>query len=109
VRFPNPEARKRFVDESIRVLGVLDGELQDTDGEKKEWLVGGKCTAADLVFVPYMWSMDFILGDSKPNLAKDFPNVEAWMQRMSARASVKKVKRARDAALAAQARPQASK
>jgi glutathione S-transferase len=50
---PNPEARQRYVDESIRVLRVLDGEL-----EAKAWLVGGKCTAADLVFVPYMWSME---------------------------------------------------
>lgn len=111
VRFPNPEARKRFVDESIRVLGVLDGALKSEDGKQKDWLVDGKCTAADLVFVPYMWSMDLILGESKPNLAKDFPNVEVWLQRMSGRASVKKVKAARDAALAAlsQAQQQASK
>ena len=50
---PNPEARQRYVDESIRVLGVLDVAL-----EAKDWLVGGKCTAADLVFVPYMWSLE---------------------------------------------------
>ena len=51
-RNPNPAARKRFVDESIRVLGVLEGEL-----ENKEWLVGGKLSAADLAFLPYTWSM----------------------------------------------------
>ena len=51
-RNPNPEARRRFVDESIRLLGVLEGELED-----KEWLVGGKLSAADLAFVPYTWSM----------------------------------------------------
>lgn len=49
---PIPEARKRFIGESIRVLEVLDGVLQE-----KEYLVGGKCTAADLVFIPYTWSM----------------------------------------------------
>ena len=51
-RNPNPEARKRFIDESIRLLGVLEGEL-----ENKEWLVGGKLSAADLAFLPYTWSM----------------------------------------------------
>jgi hypothetical protein len=57
-----------------------------------------------------MWSMDLILGESKPNLAKDFPGVEAWLERMSERPSIKKVKAARDAALAAQsqAKQQAS-
>jgi glutathione S-transferase len=123
---PNPEARQRYVDESIRVLDVLEKALQTngTDEVKKEWLVGGNCTAADLVFVPYMWSMEvcceprywnlkiyttanprvlekLILGDENPNLAKGFPNVEAWMQRMSGRATIKKVKIDRDAALAA--------
>lgn len=48
---PNQQARDRFVAESLRVLRVLETEL-----EGKEWLVGGKMTVADLAFVPYTWS-----------------------------------------------------
>lgn len=42
-----------------------------------------------------------ILGESNPNLAKGFPNFEAWLERMSGRPSIKRVKAARDVALAA--------
>ena len=45
---PNPEARKRFANDALRLLGVVNEALQG-----KEWIVGGKCTAADLVYVPY--------------------------------------------------------
>ena len=51
---PNKEARQRFTDESLRVLRVLEGDLQRNS---TGWLVGAKCSAADLVFVPYMWSL----------------------------------------------------
>ena len=56
---PNPEARRRFVTESIRVLGVLETALKadEEGGKPKDWLVGGKCSYADLAFVPYTWSM----------------------------------------------------
>ena len=45
---PNPEARKRFVNDALRLLGVVNEALQG-----KEWLVGGKVTAADLAYLPY--------------------------------------------------------
>lgn len=52
---PNPAARSRYVQETIRVLGVLENELKpDASQDVKEWLVGGKCTVADLAFMPYM-------------------------------------------------------
>lgn len=51
---PNPEARSRFVGESVRILEVLEEELQRSG---TGWLVGGKCSAADLAFIPYTWSM----------------------------------------------------
>ena len=44
----NPKARAYFVKESLRILQVLDQTLQN-----REWLVGGKRSAADLVFIPY--------------------------------------------------------
>ncbi|KAJ9610665.1 hypothetical protein H2200_005442 [Cladophialophora chaetospira] len=44
----NSKARAYFVKESLRVLQVLDQTLQH-----REWLVGGKRSAADLVYIPY--------------------------------------------------------
>ena len=44
-----PSAIERYQKEVLRVLGVLDGVLS-----KREWLVGDKCTIADLSFVSYV-------------------------------------------------------
>ncbi|KAJ3557918.1 hypothetical protein NM688_g1212 [Phlebia brevispora] len=44
-----PAAIERYQKEILRVFGVLDGVLA-----KQEWLVGGKCTIADISFV--MWN-----------------------------------------------------
>lgn len=41
-----PSALERYQKEIIRVLGVLESVLS-----KSEWLVGGKCTIADLSFI----------------------------------------------------------
>lgn len=41
-----PAAIERYEKEILRVLGVLDGVLV-----KKQWLVGGKYSAADISFV----------------------------------------------------------
>ena len=42
-----PSAIERYQKETQRVLTVLDGVLAT-----REWLVGGKCTVADLSFIP---------------------------------------------------------
>ena len=44
-----PSAIERYTKEVLRVLGVLEGVLA-----KREWLVGEKCTIADISFVPYV-------------------------------------------------------
>ena len=88
----------RYVDESVRVLGVLEGALQ---GGNEGWLVGGRCSAADLVFVPYMWSTGVILGEDMPDLAGRFPGVDGWVKRMGERKEVVRVKEERDKALKA--------
>ena len=44
-----PSAIERYQKETVRVLTVLDGVLAT-----REWLVGGKMTAADLAF--YQWN-----------------------------------------------------
>lgn len=42
-----PSAIERYQKETKRLLGVLESVLS-----KQEWLVGGKLTIADIIFVP---------------------------------------------------------
>lgn len=44
-----PEVIERYQKEILRVFGVLDGVLS-----KQQWLVGNKCTIADISFVMYV-------------------------------------------------------
>ena len=83
----NPEARAGYVKEFRHVLKVLNDELEERGG----WLVGGKCSAADLSFVSFHSKLDFILGADKPNVAEEYPHVDAWYKRMTEREAVKKV------------------
>lgn len=89
----NPEAHARYVKDLRRVLQVLNDELAD-----KEWLVGGKCSAADLSYVPFHSKLDFIMRDAAPDVEKEFPNVYAWYKRMLQRDAVQKMLTARDEA-----------
>ena len=85
---PNPTARAGYIKDFHRVLKVLDDEL----GEKGGWLVGGKCSAADLCFVPFHSRMDFIMAAERPHdMSEQYPNVDAWYKQMVQRAPVKKV------------------
>jgi glutathione S-transferase len=66
------------------VFGVLDKAL-----ENREWLVGEKCTYADLSFVT--WShvakgMVYELG--KEDMLKNYPRYTAWFERMVSRQPV---------------------
>lgn len=71
----------------------MNDELAD-----KEWLVGGKCSAADLSYVPFHSKLDFIMRDAEPDVEKDFPNVDAWSKRMLERDAVQKMMKDRDEA-----------
>ena len=65
---------------------VLDRELA-----KREWLVGGKCTFADLVFSPWHW---VIQGTDEPmwkSLEDEYPHWRAWKDRIEADPVVKKL------------------
>ena len=66
-----PSAIERYQNETKRVFGVLDGVLA-----KSEWLVGGKCTIADLSFIP--WNRLAIMVPLKDvDVEKEFPHVWA--------------------------------
>ncbi|PCH40713.1 glutathione S-transferase C-terminal-like protein [Wolfiporia cocos MD-104 SS10] len=93
-----PSAIERYRKETFRVLGVLDGVLS-----KQEWLVGDKCTIADLSFIT--WNHFAIVsfgGDSDVNIEKDFPALFKWHNALTSRESVRKCLAERDALLAAQ-------
>ena len=88
-----PEARASYVKDFRRILQVLNDELAD-----KEWLVGDKCSAADLSYVAFHSKLDFIMTEAAPDVKKDFPNVDAWYKRMLQRGTVQKVLDDRDEA-----------
>ncbi|KAI1909040.1 glutathione S- transferase, nitrogen catabolite repression regulator [Ophidiomyces ophidiicola] len=83
-----PGVIERYSNEAKRVSQILEKCL-----EGKEFLMGDKCTFADLAFYPWQW---FIMSEGVA-LEEDAPNVHRWMQRMSNRPSVIKVFKDREA------------
>lgn len=85
---PEP-AKVRYGAEVKRVAGVLDGVLS-----QREWLVGDKCTYADLVFFPWNMQIAFFMGSREGEYAWDpeaFPYFTKWHSAMLARLSVQKL------------------
>jgi glutathione S-transferase len=89
---PNDAAVERFIKEAERVTGVLDGMLAkaEADADGRKWLVGGKCSYADLSFVPYQLIARLVFKDMGFDEGK-FPEVKKWVDAMFVRESVKKV------------------
>ena len=85
-----PDAKERYGNEIRRVVATLDSILKQRD-----WLVGDKCTWADLAWVPWNVGIDFALAKDKGGPVKfsedEFPAYKGWMERMRAKESVKKV------------------
>ncbi|CAB4403920.1 unnamed protein product [Rhizophagus irregularis] len=76
-----PYAIKRYTDETKRLYSVLNGAL-----EGKEYLVGNKYTLADAISFPWV-RVHFLSGVSSID---EFPNLKAWVARISARPAVQK-------------------
>jgi len=91
-----PSVQERYNKQCERILAILNGAL-----EGKQWLVGDKCTYADLSF--FMWHIILPLSMLYPQgqtpLSK-YPNVLAWHERMAARDPVKKVLAVREEMMA---------
>ncbi|RYP86808.1 hypothetical protein DL769_000653 [Monosporascus sp. CRB-8-3] len=87
-----PSAIKRYVDETHRVTGVLEKAL-----EKGDWLVGDRCTYADLSFFAWQRWVPMFAGE---DIYEKFPKVGAWMKRMESRPAVRKAIQDQDAAMA---------
>ncbi|KAF4417230.1 glutathione S-transferase [Fusarium acutatum] len=81
-----PAAKERYKEQMVRVIQVLDKIL-----EGKEWLVGGKCTYADLACVPWNTLIP-IVDDAweKYEIETKYTNFNAWHQRLLARPAVQK-------------------
>jgi glutathione S-transferase len=75
-------------------LGVLNGVL-----EGREWLVGDKMTYADLSFVPWNDILHQCIPMELEDRFKEFPNVKAWHERMTSRASWSKLAEVRKKAM----------
>ncbi|KAH6867514.1 glutathione S-transferase [Thelonectria olida] len=85
-----PIAKQRYIEQTARVFEVLETILKD-----QEYLVGKKCTYADLVFIP--WNKVALFAPffkdtlwDKYGIEEKFPNFLAWHQRLSSRPAVKK-------------------
>lgn len=81
----------RYVTEIHRVNSVLEKALGDGD-----WLVGDKCTYADLSFIAWQrWAPKY----GGEDIYQKFPKVEAWVKRMGSRETVQKVYKDQDEAM----------
>jgi len=70
-----PDAYKRYVGETKRILGVLEKRLC-----VRNWLVGEKMSTADVSFLA--WYEEAFMVDV--NIEEDFPSVELWLRKMKA-------------------------
>lgn len=80
-----PSVVERYRNEIKRVTMVLDRELKN-----KEYLVGGRCTYADLAFSPWHWVVEAMGNGLWEELEKEYPHFMAWHNRLEARPTVKK-------------------
>jgi GST-like protein len=76
----NEGAFAKFVDESKRLIGVLDGRLSD-----REW-VAGKYSIADMMNYPWFAAAAAF----QPGLLDGADHVKRWMGQMAARPAVRK-------------------
>ncbi|KZF23494.1 glutathione S-transferase Ure2-like protein [Xylona heveae TC161] len=90
-----PSAIERYQNEIQRVLGVLDHAL-----EGKQYLVGEKCTYADISFVSWNSLLPWLLTGVEVDIAKKFPNYHAWNERVTNRPAVQKTIEVKKVAMA---------
>ena len=82
-----PSACERYNNEIKRVVGVLESHLSN-----RTWLVGDKCTYADLSFVMWNVQIGYILKDAKDGWDDTkYPHFKRWHEAMMARDSMKHV------------------
>ena len=85
-----PSAIERYIDEIFRVISVLELALERNGSG---WLVGDRCTYADLSFVTWSAVGEGLLKQlgKFDGFQEKYPKYVAWMERMGAREDVKKI------------------
>ena len=78
----DPRPRQRYVDEAVRLLGVLEGHL-----EGRDWVADGY-SIADIAIAPWLRALDFYGARDTVGWA-DHPNLVAYLDRFLARPAVK--------------------
>jgi GST-like protein len=76
----DPYPAKRYLDESRRLIGVLDGQLRD-----RSWIMGEDYTVADIAIWPWLRTALGFYGAGGALGIEDFPAVTAWLDRCTAR------------------------
>jgi GST-like protein len=76
---------QRYVNESKRLLGVLDARLAGRD-----WIMGEDYTIADIALVGWVRNMPGFYGAGELVDFDSFVNVNAWLQRCLARPAVQR-------------------
>ncbi|HEX8788383.1 MAG TPA: glutathione binding-like protein [Telluria sp.] len=77
--------RDRYVDESKRLLGVLDGRLKG-----RAWIMGDDYTIADIAAFPWVNGLVNAIGAGELVGFKDFPEVNRVLQAFRARPAVQR-------------------
>lgn len=78
----DPRPRERYYNESNRLLGVIDRQLQDRD-----WLTGSY-SIADMATAPWVRNLRTNYDAAAETGLDDFANVAAWLERFQARPAV---------------------
>jgi GST-like protein len=83
--FEDKRPLQRYVDESKRLLGVLDRRL---DG--RQWIVGDEYTIADIATLGWVNNLVTFYGARELVGFDDFQNVIAWLERGTSRPAVQR-------------------
>lgn len=88
--FEDKRPRDRYVAESRRLLGVLEGRLVNEGGEPRDWIMGEDYTIADIAMLGWVRNLiGFYEAGDLVGFA-DFPHVAAWLERGLARPAVQR-------------------
>ena len=80
----DPRPRERYINEAKRLLAVIDRQL-----EGQEW-IAGDFSIADIAIVPWLQSIEKFYDASELVGLANFSNVQAYIERFSARPAVQK-------------------
>lgn len=76
---------ERFLNESIRLLRVLETQLINRDYIQSEYSI------ADMAIYPWIESAWPGFVEANPQISDDFPNITQWQKRLAKRQAIKKV------------------